>query len=212
MAEQGLVRHELEIYTSTLRWKGSLFLPPFRRLSDFLNDNTREFVGLNQVELAELPLRGDGNARRGESGPDKAVSTPGMSPEPFPVPSNLEVVAIGKHSIIAIIVTSVPSLPPTSSGDRIPKIARRMMIHTPPLGLVACTYFARDVRWQEALDALRLDFISVTDATIWSPQSGELIGSHISFSMIGRRWITGVYPIEGNLAPGALQMRGSHTQ
>jgi hypothetical protein len=168
---EGIVLHPLLVYTDSFRWAGDLALAPALRLSDFLNEPSNAYLTLDSVTLSAW-----------DQGAIRELT-------------KIDVTAIVKANIIAILSGPDAPVPPRNEAERVQKVPQRMMVYAPPFAVVGNLHHVPSSTWLDTLRAMRHDYVTLTNVNVWSFDPRSAVNQAAPFAMVNRRWIAALHPL-----------------
>jgi hypothetical protein len=171
MPDSNLVSYPVHIYTVGFRWSGTLSLPLSIRISDYLNDTNWSFLSLEQVTLSAW---------------DK---------DEFRDLTKLEVTAVNKPNVVALFTGAGAPTTPRNNVERVAKVTHRLMFYASPYAIVGNLHLIRESNWLQTLQTSRLEFFSVTDATVCCLDSSSSSSQTFDFGVVSRQWIAAIHPM-----------------
>lgn len=169
LAVRSTETHCFEIFTPGFRWYGDLAVPA-QSLADFFNDATSDFLTLQHVTLSKW-----------ENQQPRELAT-------------FESAVVNKRMIMAAIlriaspVKKLPNAPGTSAPHRV-------LLYVPPLALAGNLAVACAGDWTQTLNALAVDFVTLTEVTTFGVESSIPLSTGHGLAFVQRRWITAIEPL-----------------
>jgi hypothetical protein len=169
-----IIEHVLEVFTSTLRISGKLDVYPPRRVLDVLNDPEHQFLPLREATVAALETPNAGT-------PTSSVSI-----------NKEQILLVSPLAEDARILREMKRLTQVHDFVRVQKTPHHVVIATPAFRIEGNIHLIAEVRFKDALDALREEFIAVTDATV-IPRVLPGAAVPCSFVAVNKRQISALY-------------------